>query len=68
MCMKNRSITVAPILLVFVCLGLRHDWIELIIGVKPDRGNGLLEWLISALMIASGIAGSAVVRRQWHVC
>jgi uncharacterized membrane protein YpjA len=66
--MKNRSIILALILVVLVCLGLWHDWIELVVGAKPDGGNGLLEWLISALMIASGIAGSALVRRQWHVC
>ena len=65
--MKDRSIILALILVVLVCLGLWHDWIELVIGVKPDGGNGLFEWLVSALTIASRIAGSTLARHQWHV-
>lgn len=66
--MKNPSIIFALILAVLVCLGFWHDWIELAIGIKLDGGNGLLEWLISALAMACVITGSALARRQWHLC
>ena len=65
--MKNRSSMLA-LILVLVCLGLWHDWMELLIGVKLDGSNGLLEWLASALTIAYVITGSALARCRWHLC
>ncbi len=66
--MKNRSNMLALILAVLVCLGLWHDWIELVIGVELDGGNGLLEWLLSASTIACVTTGSALARRHWPLC
>ena len=41
------------------------DWIEIAIGVDPDQGNSLLEWLIVAATAAMTIASALVSRVEW---
>jgi hypothetical protein len=40
-----------------------RDWIELVFGVDPDHGNGSVEWLFVAglLAVAVALGGLAVV-------
>jgi len=48
-----------------------HDWIEVIIDVDPDKGNGSAEWvvvLILPIVTAPSIAGArSEWRRVWLV-
>jgi hypothetical protein len=41
---------------------ISREWIEFVFGVDPDGGNGSLEWLIVALLLAFSIALYAIAR------
>lgn len=42
------------------------SWIELGFGMDPDRGSGVVEWLI-VLVAAMGLLGSsALALREWR--
>ena len=41
-----------------------RDWIEALFGVDPDRGNGSLEWLIVAGLLAATVAFGFVARAE----
>jgi uncharacterized membrane protein YtjA (UPF0391 family) len=45
--------TLASVL--FVVTLVWRDWIELVFHVDPDGGNGLLEWVIVAALLATAI-------------
>jgi hypothetical protein len=45
---------------------LRHDWIELVFGVDPDEGNGLVEVLISASFLAMTLIFAVSSRLEWR--
>ena len=40
-----------------------HEWIEIVVGVDPDGGNGSVEWLVVAILFAA-TAGLGVGARQ----
>jgi hypothetical protein len=42
-----------------------HDWMELLLGVDPDRGNGTIEWSLVAVLclFAAGLLKRA--RHDW---
>jgi hypothetical protein len=44
----------------------RPNWIEIVFGVDPDRGSGLLEWLIVAVSVAVVLGASGLARREWR--
>lgn len=39
----------------FVATLVWPDWIELVLHVDPDGGNGLFEWVIVAALLATAI-------------
>jgi len=45
---------------------LWYDWVELILGVQPDRGDGSLEWLLLVVLLVATSANSALARREWR--
>jgi hypothetical protein len=45
---------------------LRRDWIEGIVRVEPDRGDGTLEWLVVATFVVLNMACSLMARREWR--
>jgi hypothetical protein len=45
---------------------LWHDWIELIFGVDPDEGNGLVEVLVSASFLAMTLVFAVFSRLEWR--
>jgi apolipoprotein N-acyltransferase len=50
----------------FVITLVWHDWIEIIFGVDPDRGNGWLEWLIVLVAFGLTLAFSVSARQEWR--
>jgi hypothetical protein len=52
--------------LFFVITLLWPDWIELIFGIDPDRGNGEAEWSIVAVFgLLAGLC-SLLARMEWR--
>jgi len=43
-----------------------HDWIEVVFGVDPDKGNGLAEWLVVLILLISTVALAAGARLEWR--
>jgi hypothetical protein len=43
-----------------------HDWIEIVFGVDPDEGNGLVEVLISASLLALTLFFTVSSRLEWR--
>jgi hypothetical protein len=40
------------------------DWIEVLFRVDPDRGSGLLEWLVVGVLLA--VAAFSVLAARWE--
>lgn len=45
---------------------LWHDWIEIVLGVDPDEGNGLVEALVSGTFLAMTVAFTVSSRLEWR--
>ena len=41
-------------------------WIETAFGIDPDRGSGLLEWLIVAVLLLITVASAVLARSEWQ--
>lgn len=43
-----------------------RDWIEVIFGVEPDAGSGMLEWTIVGVLLAITIALFSLAGNEWR--
>ena len=59
------AIGMAAFSLLAVFTAFNHRWIELVFGVDPDSGSGLLEWTLLALAALVTAAGAAVAYNRW---
>jgi hypothetical protein len=50
--------------LLFVLTLATREWIELVFGVDPDNGSGMLEWLIVTLLALLTVGFGALARRE----
>jgi len=50
----------------FVVTLVWPDWLELVLHVDPDGGNGAVEWAIVALCAAIAVANFALARVEWR--
>jgi hypothetical protein len=41
-------------------------WIELVFGMDPDSGNGVVEWLTVLVAAICSLASSALALREWR--
>ena len=41
-----------------------HDWIEVVLRVDPDRGNGLAEVVVGAALLAVALFSALLARRE----
>jgi hypothetical protein len=42
-----------------------HDWMEVILGIETDGGNGANEALVTILMVAATVAFGLAARLEW---
>jgi hypothetical protein len=42
------------------------DWIEVVLRIDPDHGNGSFEWLLVTLAIVGTVTFSTVARHEWE--
>jgi len=52
--------------IVFVFTLVQRDWIEIVIGVDPDQGNGTLEWLIVGALLVVTITLFTLASYEWR--
>jgi hypothetical protein len=50
----------------FIITVVWRDWIELVLGVDPDHGNGSVEWLVAAVPLVVASATFVIARREWR--
>ena len=43
-----------------------RDWLEGLVGVDPDHGNGSAEWIAVAALLAIGTIAGILARRRWR--
>jgi len=43
-----------------------HDWIEVIFGVDPDKGNGSAEWLVVVVLLVVTATLAVGARIEWR--
>ena len=59
------GLAVASVLLLVVTL-ISREWIEVVLGVDPDGGNGSLEWLIVGIVAVVALVFSIIARVEWR--
>lgn len=52
--------------LFFLLTILWEDWIEIIVGVDPDNGDGSAEWMIATGAAVLAIAFAVLARIEWR--
>jgi hypothetical protein len=52
--------------ILFVITLFWKDWIEIVFGVDPDLGNGLLEWSIVGTLLVVTIVLLVLTRYEWR--
>jgi hypothetical protein len=45
---------------------VRPDWLELLLHLDPDGGNGAVEWSIVGLFALMTLIGLALARTEWR--
>ncbi|MGZ4568230.1 MAG: ABC transporter permease [Frankiaceae bacterium] len=43
-----------------------RDWIEAVFRADPDKGNGLAEWLVVAVLFLVTLTSAVAARREWR--
>jgi hypothetical protein len=53
-------------ILLFVLTLVWKDWIELVLHIDPDAGNGALEHLICAVLLGAVAISGWLTRTEWR--
>jgi hypothetical protein len=56
----------AAAVVVFVVTLVWNEWIELLLRIDPDAGNGSLEWAICIALLGSVAASWWLARAEWQ--
>jgi hypothetical protein len=49
-----------------VITAIWQDWIEIVLGVDPDKHSGSLEWLVVAACLAIAATCGVAAQAQWR--
>lgn len=60
------AIGAAACAVVFIVTLFNREWIEIIFGVEPDAGNGMMEWAVVVVLAALTLLSVTVVGREWR--
>ena len=52
--------------ILFLVTLIWKDWIEIVFGVEPDAGSGMLEWLIVGILLMATIALFSMAGYEWR--
>ncbi len=52
--------------ILFVITLVRRDWIEVVFGVNPDSGSGILEWLVVGALLVVTITLFTLASYEWR--
>ncbi len=52
--------------ILFLLTLISREWIEILFDVEPDAGNGSLEWLIVAALLALTLTLAVLARFEWR--
>ncbi len=52
--------------ILFVITLVWRDWIEIVFGVDPDKGNGSLEWLIVGALLVVTLVLFTLAGFEWR--
>lgn len=58
------ALATATAILTVVTL-ISREWIEIVFGVEPDGGSGLVEWAIVVGLAAATLLFSLAARAEW---
>ena len=50
----------------FVYTVFMRDWIETLLHVDPDQGQGWVEWMIVGALLVVAIISGYLARREWR--
>ncbi len=56
----------AASLLLFVVTLIRNDWIEVVLRVDPDGGNGAVEYFVCFVLLVAVAVSSWLARTEWR--
>jgi hypothetical protein len=45
---------------------ISQEWIEIVFGVDPDHGSGVVEWLIVVALAAATLTFGLLARAEWR--
>jgi hypothetical protein len=62
--LTEAAVTLVALLAIFTVFF--PDWIELVFGIDPDGGNGLVEWAFILVPALIAVASAAVACRRWN--
>jgi hypothetical protein len=50
----------------FLLTVLWRDWIEIVVGVDPDHGDGSVEWVIAIASALVAVVFAVTARIEWR--